>query len=366
MTATHEDNIDLTVTIAPAPPDEVGFGVVGYMVDGAAPKSGGSTVPAKTFTPDSDLDAAVSAGELPQDAADALKTAFAQQPTPSPILVIAVDTASMEADIEDTYSAAFSDVVQKGYNFYGVVPDSRTDADISTLFDTVNADGDHIAAAQSSAADWLTNGEPADFSGNTSDLRSAVVYHPTDGEDSALAWLSSRLAFSPDNTSAPFTGQLRSIEPYPDGSAITAGERDQIESNGANSILPYGSADTYLDPGQSLAGNPLYEIVTLDWFSERLSTRFSQLKLSYDARGEKLGVDPDGQAAVVGEIESQISRAIELGHLADERDVGVNEVTAPTPIPDADIQAQKITAQASLKFKTSGRIFNVTLNFQRV
>lgn len=358
MTATHNVDIQISKSIQPAAPESQGFGLIAYLSDGSLDPGNGDIY--RQVTPQTNLSDLVTAGTITQDAADAMNTIFSQTPTPPRAAIIGLDTSG-----SDTYSSIVQDAISAGHPFYGVIPDTETPADVSSLASTIEST-DKLMAADVGGADWLTDGVPTDYTSLTENLRFAPMYHP-DAANTYVSpgWFGSRLVFDPDVQSAAFTGSVTGVSPYPEGSKITVDERSEAHDNGANTLLPFGSSNTYVKPGQNIAGNPLYEIVTIDWFAARLENRLAALQQRRDAAGEKLGVDQDGQAAFVGEIEAQIDAGIEADHFVDEKSNGVNDVQAPTPIPDADKENQRLSATVFLQFKVSANTFQVNLNFTR-
>jgi hypothetical protein len=184
------------------------------------------------------------------------------------------------------------------------------------------------------------------------------VYHDTATEWSDLAWLSNRLAFDPDEQSVPWDAAVAGVAAY--AAAPTDTQKNFLDANFANHGLPYGSDTFFIDAGVNIKGRPIYEILTSDWFEDRLRTRVVTVKTAASARGEKILVAPSGQGLILNEILAQFAIGEETRHFAPD----ASEAAALT-ITGADKAAQQLRFSGASLFGVSARLFSFSFNFDR-
>lgn len=340
MGATHDSNISIDLTLDAAPPALFGFNVM-YVAETTIAERVRMYASASDVDADEDISSAIKG---------ALKTAFAQQPRPG-----LVKLGKKEA--LESYADALTAIAAEDADWYGLAIDSRTAADIIAAADWVES-RTHLFVAQSADADWLTSGQPAAFSDIATHERTAVIFHDTATEYADVAWLAGRLVFDPDTYSVPWDAQIRGVTAY--ATALTTGQRDFAIANNANLSLPYGSVETFVDPGVNISGRTLDEIVTADWFKLRLESKVAQAKINASGRGEKIPLGRVGVSILRPLVESQFAEGVAAGHFVE----GQTEVEFISPT-QADIDARRIRATGRAQLTVGARIFDFTFNFTR-
>lgn len=354
MAADHSNTISVTIVLAPSPPSRAGFGTVLLIVDeaeGTGNDLNGERV--VSYANITEAQAAATAGYISAATLARLTVAFSQRPVPSAVKVGRIDTGGGE-----TYSTGFTAIKAADPDFYGIVLDSRTDANILLVSADVETDDNRILVAQSDDADWLTSGLPAGLSALDARERTAVVFHDEDTEYADIAWAVSRLVWDPDVQSAQWEGQIRGVAALTSG--LTAAQRDFVVANNANVGLPFSSAAVYVSPGNNCNGRGLYEIVTSDWFRARVSEDTADLKLGYTARGEKLTVNALGQTAILGILNGRLQQGIDAQHF----NPGQVRATA-LDISAADIAARRLRFTVEAQIAQDARLFDFTVYMQQ-
>jgi hypothetical protein len=350
MAADWSNTVQVSVLFSTLPPARAGFNCVLGLVDKATNTLGGSRV--KTYTSALDVSTSLLATEISATTAAQLNAAFAQQPTPTRVKLANHDTGASE-----TLTAALAAIEAVDTDWYGSCLYSRVAADIVTwagLMETRKK----VFVAQSADSSWLDSGVPSGFSTIVTDERTGVIYHDTAAQGADLAWLASRLVFDPDLQSAPFEGFVRSINAY--ATALTPAQRDFVVTNNANAGLPFSSAvQFYVSPGVNLRGRSLYEIVSADWFAARVSEDITQLRIDHTSRGEKILVDPSGQAKIMGILTARLQQGEAAGHFGK----GNTRATA-FPITDADRTAHQLRFKCEAQIGADARVFVVTTYLQ--
>jgi len=310
---------------------------------------------------------------------EAIKSAFAQNPKSSTVIVSRYDSSG-SGSTPTSMSDAFNQALDEGRSFYGVVPDDPSSA--ASLLGTIeSADGNYLMVAHDDDSAWndADTDPPSQYSSYTNTRRGVVVYHTdaryndVDNNDeptnfAGMAVASRNLAFAPSDQSAPWTGPVSAQYPYDSSATINL---DNIKGAGANVLLPYGPVSNYHDPAQTIGTTPIYETVSTDWFVDRAQNDVAQVKLNYDAQGEKLPITSPGEgpAAGVEAVVSAVNRVIadgqNLGHFSnastDSQGNPINEVVSFS----SDVDTQTVTLNPVIQFQTSGRIFDINLNFIR-
>jgi len=310
--------IDLTINLTPPPAAPVGFGEVLLLVDEAAgnPLPGG--VRSIRFTSVGEASTAQAAGEITaavlQGITDAFTPLAGQSRVPTAVQVGRVDTAALES-----YPDALALVLAGGANVWAVCADTRVAADQVALDAAIaSAANRMIGFWQSSDVAWKipAGGIPAAYTGIDSG-RSLVVWHDTDAEWADLVWATNRLAFDPDVISVVWNTPLPAVLAYATG--ITTAERDAIIGNGANVVLPYYSATSYVFPGESVnasgAGFTGNELLTRDWFEQRAFEYIAAEQIKLATRGEKIPVTIEGQGIVLGALAWVVETSQTAGHI---------------------------------------------------
>lgn len=359
MPTTHEPTtVQVNVFLSALPPPRQVFGIPLLIVTETGNGLGGNPVAA--YNSPQDVAAALAASEITAQTADFVNTAFAQQPRVPQILVTGAAT--------NGYELAYAAARTVNDSFYGVAVDTNVTADILEVSAAVETDGagtnpagKKFFAAISPDADWLTTGIPAAFTTAAGRERTGIIYHDVATEPAALAWLAARLGVAnPDNRSAPWTGRLRETQGYT--TPLTAAQNGFALGNNANTLLPFGTAPIYLKDGENLAGRPVYEILSGDWFSARVNEDLIAAKLAADDRGEKIIVgtigqtNSPGQTLVEGILQGRLEQGVTAGHFV----AGQTRVTM-NPITQDDLDNRRIRADVEAQIAQDAILFTVNV-----
>lgn len=349
MAATHDTIIQIQILLDPPPAGVSGFIpiIVGDAEEGTT--LDGDRVRSYTSADDVDGDSA----HLSAYVADAVKRGFSQTPRPAVIKV------GRKADTE-SFAEALSEIADVDGDFYGIAIESRLPADQIDSAEWAEA-RDHIFVFQSDDEDWLAAGIPADYATIEGFENTAGLYHDRPERSEEFSWLCNRLAFSPDDTSAPWDCALNASQGYQDD--LSTSEKTFAEGNKINLLLPFGNARWYVaceGVGVNLAGRQISEIVTKHWFKRRLQESVAQTKIAYSGRGQKIPVSLEGVAIIAPLVEALFAQGEATGHF-----VG-GQTVVDFPIPTAaDIEAARIRGGGSAQLTTSAGKFEFTLVFSR-
>lgn len=353
LTPSHNDNIQITITLDPPPQAGLDFETVLLLRDGIS--LDGDRV--RTYTSLNAVQGDEDSGFVDAFVTEWARVAFSQSPPPKQIKVGRVDTAGLE-----TYEDAYDLVLAEDCDFYAVVIDSRaavTQVAFSAAVEADEAAGvRHVFVLQSSDADWKTAGLPAAYTALADRERTAVVYHDDDNEVQDGAWAVSRTVFDPDIRSAPWDGQI--FETGALNNALTDAEKGHLDDNSANHGLPYGNAPIWMDPGVNISNRFLHEIVTADWFYARLLEDTAAFKIKYSARGRKVPLDDVGRSLIRKLLENLLAQGVAAEHFqAGQTAVQVEPISAD------DRALGRIRASAQATLLGSARIFQFDLAFVR-
>jgi hypothetical protein len=354
---THEGDITVNVFLSPSPVKREGFGT-GVIIDEQADSNldGNQN---KAYTGTDAMQSDVDNGFLNQNILDKGEVWFGQDPTvPEQDKLI---VANYDAGSGDTLTDAIDDLASDRGDWYFVMIDSRSDADLTTVANHIESNYTAIFVAQSSATDW-TNANP---SGGTipDDLaeleRTITHFHPQDSEHQDVAHAANRGVFSPDDTSPPWIADIQGVNLL-DRTQYTQSELNNVIGNFANVALPFGDTDTFVKRGTNMAGRQAGVLVTRDWFRARLQTDVA-LEIQKSANfGEKIPVSPDGQVRMAKLVRKRFSQGVEAGHFLP----GSTQVRLPD-ITDADVNNQRIPLEGSATLAIAAQDVNFTFRFLR-
>lgn len=351
--ANHLPNIVIAITLSAAPQQGRGFGVV----LGIWPLATNSLNGLRTqrYASVTEAAAAVTSGYLSAAAYNSIVAQFAQNPSPSEVMIGNIDLVGLE-----TYATAYAACKASDDGFYGVWISSRVTADIDAISDAVEADtaGRKLFVGQSAASDWLSGTVPAGLTGWATKERAAVVYHDVATEYADAAILTNRLAFSPDNQSVPWSGMsIAGVNPYT--APITQAQR--LSALGVYCMIlgPYGAETMVADPGKNAKGRPIKEIETSDWFYARLQEAIADIVVSRANAGEAIVVDASGQALILAELEALIILGKQIGHFTGPHRAAAVAITA------SDLSNQRLRFTAQVQVATAARLFDFAINLSR-
>lgn len=349
--STHDDLIDVNITLAALSSGRASFSTILLVVDAVTP--GGGTIATYNNLAEVVADIA-NLNTIAQSMATAI---FAQARAPDQIIIVGIDVSG-----GDVYADGVDAAIAAGANFYGVVADTRTPAQqvaLATDIETKAASGIYLLyITQDDDADWLTSGIPSAWSAAAGYERTVVCYHDDNDNDAGsdrldCALASRALAWDADETSAPWTCAVSGVDAL--GTALTSTQKGFARANYANTALPMGTTtDTWVDPGQTLAGRPADHIVSADWLRTRITEDVADLLVAVANRGTKLAVDTQGQSQVATVIEGRFIGGIDAGHLLDYR-------LTPLAVTSTDIANQRVRFDGEAQFSTGIRQVQINL-----
>lgn len=351
MGANHNDTITINIDLDAAPSVSTGFGTALLLVDLATNSLDGNRV--VTYTELATATADQLAGFISAGTLLAVTAAFAQRPQPEQFKLGYVDLVGGE-----TYATGLAAVIAADPDFYGVCINVRTDAEILLVAAAVE-NQTRLFLFQSADSDWLTTGGlPAALTALDSLERSIGIYHDTATAWADVAWLVDRLAFDPDVKSATWNAYPNGVAAY--ATSPTQAQKDFADVNNMNLGLEFGTKTFYVDAAVNMAARPIYEIVTADWFEDRLQTRIIDTKVEYAGRGDKIIVGEPGKALMKSLALAQFAQGVKAKHfVAGETSVSMEDITA------ADLTAQRIRGTGSAQIAVDGRVFQFDFNFGR-
>lgn len=351
---THDDTIVINISLAPVTRARQSFTTLLILGDKANGTTlGGDRV--RTYSSFAEVQADDS--EIGDAVMEMARMAFLQRNRrPQRIKIGYVDTGAVPSG--ESYAEALAKVSAIDDDWFGVVIESRTAADIVAVAQAVEQ-RQRLFVFQSADPDWLTSGTPSDFSAIEGYQNTIGLYHDASTAKHDAAWAASRLAFDPDVISAPWEARIQG------GVALTTPlsttQLQHLRANNMNVALPFGSYDHYIDPGVTLEGRPIYEMVTAYWFYYRLRDRVADMKVEASDRGEKIVVAAQGQTMVRSCAETQLALGVAAGHFVE----GETEAWAEDITP-SDLSSRQIRIGARAQNAVSGRkfIFDVAFDVQ--
>lgn len=350
--ATHNPNIDINIYLDANAASVVGFGNVCLVVPlSENPLDSTRVIDVSSLA---EADSLLAAADISSTTYDQLVVAFSQVNRPDVVKVAYWDTTTPE-----TAAAAIAAIRAEDDDFYAFVLQSRADASISAWSDAVEALDAPRKLVFFQSDDVNLYGTISSWSiySAISTNERTIVHYNADAEYQDLAHAVQYLGFDPDEKSAPFDGPVSAVT-VP---SLTQSQRNQaVNTNYVNIAAVYGPSDSFVDPGKTLTGRPIYELVSADWFEARLQEGVAELKVSLSSRGQKLPINAAGQALVSSVIRGVYSRGVLAGHFEADQLVLVAE-----PIVQSDYDAQQMRFTVSIQLATSARLFTFNVYLQR-
>lgn len=347
---THDDTIIINISLAAVPRARQSFTNVLILGD----EANGTTLDGdrvRTYTSFQQVEA--DKAFIGPEVLEMARVAFLQSNRkPRLIKIGRVDTGGSPAE---TYADGLAAVSAVDDDWFGVVIESRLAADIVPVAQAVEQ-LKRLFIFQSGDGDWLGSAYPAAFEAIEGYQNSILVYHDDATAKHDVGWMASRLAFDPDSYSAPWEARIQGGKRLT--TPLTATQLQNLRNNNANVALPFGGYDHYIDPGVTLEGRPIYEMVTAYWFYYRLRDRVADMKVKASDRGEKIVLAVQGQTMVRSCAETQLTLGVGAGHFVE----GQTEAWAD-PLTDSDFLARRINVGARAQFAVSGRQFDFDVTF---
>jgi len=304
--------------------------------------------------------------------------AFSHARAPDSLGILAVDRATGGVD---TYAEAISLLVNAGYNdFYCVIPVSHALADIVDILEGViavaSASRPRIVFAQTavatsygSTAGWdaaLINSASAAPS-TAAKERLVMCYH-VDTQPCAVGYATWGFSYDPDTRSLSWRFENPAVADValPSGVSATTfkqnlrGVPGTDLGNEINVPLPYGASTTWMDPGVTQTGRPIYSVVAADWFQARLEERLASLVTTNAPN--KIPMAKAGQALILQEIEQLYSQGVAAGHFlsrADAVDQGITVTIRAETITSTDRSLRRLRFTVAIPVLHDARVLSI-------
>lgn len=298
--------ISVTVTTGSPSVSVAGFGTLLIASDAA---TGFATNEVREYTTPDEISADADLGA--QAKVDAL-AAFAQSPRPTKIKVADYDPAGA---INDELTA----IEEGDADWYGlcVVGAKGTGkADQALVSPWVEARRKQYWA-QTSDTD-VKDGTAGNFAATAQTAsydRTLVMYHDTDTEPAAIAWLGKFLATDPDSGTTIAAWKI--LAGIPAQTQLSADEITQILTYNANlysQVKGLGSTQE----GKMASGQYADVILTRDWMEARIEEAVAQVLSDYSNRGEKIPYSDAGIATLENTLRTVLKQGARAGHILAE------------------------------------------------
>lgn len=342
-------NIALTLILEAGQPAGAGFGFV-IIFPKADCSLNGDRI--RTYTSPAEAQADETAGYISAEALEAITLGFGQSPPPRAIKIANIDLVGSE-----TYAQALTAIQAVDDDWVGVAIASRDVSDIEAVGVACEA-LDKIFVAQANTAGILTSTFPTGLTDIVGLDHTALVYDLADADWADAIWLANRLAFSPDEKSAPWEAPLKGTTDY--SATINSTEKGYALGHNVNLILPYGAAPTFVGPGVVMSGKPIYEVLTAIWMKIRMRERLAAMVIRYTSAGDKIPLTPAGQYAVKSELDAVLQTAVAAGHI-----VTGQYVIEPQTLSDSDKSTRTMRFRIRAQIQGSAYLFDVTVNLGR-
>jgi len=362
MSETHDNNLDINISLQPTPPSQLGFGRALLIAEKANNNSG---VTVKAYD---DVDSVETDWTTTEK--EAAATYFSQDPQPDKILIGEWDKVGNE-----TLDTALDNILAEDDSFYGVTTASRTASEQETLSSHIESLTDQylVYVLQSSEDDIVTASDltSTNFGTNIDTReRTFIDYHTTDGEWMDLGHLGRILPYDQDDTSPPWYADVSGVAnnaSLPAGADIgTAESPGKLRGNNANIGLPFGSAPFWIAPGTNAAGRQGKVVVTRDWFHNRLQNKVALDIQTRRAPGEAIPVGEAGETKTAGQVamakhvKRQYAEGVRGGHfLPGQLNISYPQVTS------ADVAAGAVPLDIDMTVLIGAQAVSFNISFSR-
>lgn len=354
MATTNNDAITITIILAAVAAAGKDFGATLLIADEAAGTSlDGDRV--RTYQTLAAVTADNTAGFVSASILAAATDAFGQAVPPNSIKI------GRKTAIE-AYDVALAAIEAVDPDFYAVAIESRATADQVLVGTAVEASAiKHLFFLQSAEADILTAGFPAGLTALDGNERSIGCYHDIATEWFDFIYPVNRLAFDVDTKSVSFAlFDLANLLPLAavTASTFTDTEKLNARTNKFNLALAFGTTSTAPFRGVNFNARNISEMVTRDWFEDRLNVLVQAFVLTEGNAGRKIPVTIEGQVALGNLVSQQFGIGVTAGHFV----TGQTKVEFPL-ITAADRAAEKIRVTGEAQFAIPGKEFDFVFNF---
>lgn len=272
----------------------------------------------------------------------------------SQIWIGKVDTTAPQ-----TYVEARTAIEADGLLGYFWTIQSRADA-VVAAFGVFNESKRTIYVGQSASADALTSGFPAALSTIAEFERTLLVYHDTATEVYDVALVAACGSPDPDTFSPTWSQRLSGVASY--ATALTDGEATFALANNFNLLQPFENQTEFFSAqGLNIAGRPLYEIVTEDWFVQRTREDIAStiIKISTDDKA-KFPLDEEGQGIIEAIIQDRVDQGAGTHFKAGQ------VYFEPYALTASDIDSGILRAfRAYITLLSGARTFTIPIAFTR-
>jgi hypothetical protein len=234
---------------------------------------------------------------------------FSQNPRISRVFVGRKKTG---VDGTETWDVALAAMAIENPNWYGLVVETRTEADqqvVATWVETqtrlcilASADADIVDAASGDIADYL----------KTNNIeRTAVIYHPDAGDVTEepcpdAAWFGKMFSKDPGSATWAFK-TLTGVSTY----ALTTAQVNRAKGKNAN-IYTSVSDVAITEAGTVGSGEFLDVMHGIDWLTARIQQRVFTVLVQQD----KIPYTDAGVQSVVGELKAALQEAVDINLIA--------------------------------------------------
>lgn len=247
-----------------------------------------------------------------------------------------------------------------GLAWYWTVIQSRVTADITDALDWIEANTSVLAPYtliwQTADADAITGTPPAGEAALIASLRAWGVYEPTAAQVAAARWAGRFAAFNPDQRCVSGTPALTGGDAYD----LTSPQASFAAANGYNVVVPDGTSRV-VRLGHATPTEPVYSVISLDWYGLRAAQALVALRARYDASHRKLPLSEGG----AGLVEARLAEVAEVG-LAAEHFGPIPALPGGYAIRTSiDRPAREIVAEVDLGILDAVRTVRVTYLLDR-
>lgn len=172
--------------------------------------------------------------------------------------------------------------------------------------------------------------------------RTAYIWHHTDSELAAVAWMAYTFWADPDEVTTNWAYKPLSGISLKDP-RVTSTEQGNIEADNGNVVLAFGG-NAVAGMGVLTTGGKIDILITSDWLEARLKETFIQLLSDVSARNDKIGLTDKDMQIIPSTGQKIIDQGVRVGHLAE----GTTFITIPlrADMPSADVTARLVRVTA--------------------
>lgn len=173
--------------------------------------------------------------------------------------------------------------------------------------------------------------------------RTAYIWHQSNSELAAVAWMSYVFWTDPDERSTSWAYKPLSGISLKDP-RITSTQQGNIEGDDGNVVLSFGG-NTVAGMGVTTTGGKLDVLIAKDWLKARLEETYIQLLSDVSARNDKIALTDKGLKIIPSKGEEILAQGIRAGHLAD----GTTSISVPAraDMTSADVTARLVRVTAA-------------------